>query len=81
MAWDSLEDHSPPGFAGAEHGSRRLQVTLDLRQEGVRAAKDAPHDPFRVLESRHCLSQIVERRSGVLVAALRAETPSPSESA
>jgi len=27
----------------------------------MRAAEHAPRDPFRVLERRHCLAEIVER--------------------
>ena len=47
-------------FAGAERGSRVLQILLNLRCERMRATKHAPRDPFSVLERRHGLAQIVE---------------------
>ena len=34
----------------------------------MRAAKHAPRDPFRILERRHGLAEIVERGTGVFVA-------------
>ncbi len=33
----------------------------------MRAAKNAPRGPFRVLERRHGIAEIVERGAGVLV--------------
>ena len=36
----------------------------------MRAAKHAPRDPFRVLERRHGLAVIVERRAGVFAESL-----------
>ena len=53
-------------LAGAEHGSRVSQFALDLHSVRVRAAEHAPSDPFRVLERRHGLAEIVERGVGVL---------------
>ena len=37
-----------------------MQIFLNPRCERVRAAKHAPRDPFRVLEHRHGLAEIVE---------------------
>ena len=54
-------------FAGAERGSRFLQGPLMCSCGRVRAAEDAPRDPFRLLERRHGLAQIVERGIVVLV--------------
>ena len=48
-------------FAGAEDGSRFLQIPLDHSEERVRATEHTPRDPFRVLERRHSLVEIVER--------------------
>ena len=44
---------------GAERGSRVLQVVLYVRGERVRATKHAPRNPFRLLERRHGLAEIV----------------------
>ena len=57
-------------FAGAEHCSRVLQGLLSHLCGRVRAAEHAPHDPFRLLERRHGLAEIVERRTGVVVSQL-----------
>ena len=54
-------------FAGAEDGSRVSQVVIDPYCERVRATKHAPRGPFRLLERRHGLAEIVERGAGVLV--------------
>ena len=43
-----------------ERGSRVLQIVLNHIRERVRAAKDAPSGPFRVLERRHGLAEIVD---------------------
>ena len=67
MALDSLEDHSLPGFAGAEHFSRGSQIDLKCRCERVCASEHAPRDPPRVLERLLCLVEIVERGAGVPV--------------
>ena len=58
-------------FAGAERGSRVLQFVLNLRCGRVRATEDALGDPFRLLERRHGLAEIVERGAGVAVERLR----------
>ena len=55
-------------FAGAERGSRGSQVALNQRCGRVCAAEHAPYDPFRILERRHGLAEIVERGTGVFVA-------------
>ena len=54
-------------FAGAENGSRVLQVFRRGLGGRMRAAENAPRGPFGVLERRHCLADIVERGAGVLV--------------
>ena len=43
--------------------------------EWVRAAKDAPRCPFRPLERRHGLADIVERGAGVIVERRRVTHP------
>ena len=58
-------------LAGAEHISRVSQGCLNPSCDRMRAAEHAPRGPFRVLERRHCLAEIVERRVGVLVERLR----------
>ncbi len=62
-------------LAGAERGSRVLQFVLNSRCEWVRATEHAPRDPFRVLEHRHGLAEIVERGGGVLEERLRGSPP------
>ena len=52
-------------LAGGEDCSRLTQVILKENKEGVRATQHAPRGPFRVLERRHCLAEIVERGAGV----------------
>ena len=52
---------------GTEGGSRVSKAHLDLRYERVRAAKDAPRNPCRVLERRHGFADITERGAGVHV--------------
>ena len=47
-------------FAGAERGSRVSQSSFNLQCGRVRASEHAPRDPFRVLERRHALAEIVE---------------------
>jgi len=47
-------------FAGAERGSRVLQILLNLRCERMRATKHAPSYSSRVLKRRHGLAEIVE---------------------
>ena len=54
-------------FAGADRGSRVLQIGCNALCERVRAAEHAPRGPFRVLERRRGLAEIVERSGGVLV--------------
>ena len=45
---------------------RFSQLNLDRLCDRVRATKHAPRDPFRILERRHGLAEIVERGGGVL---------------
>ena len=51
-------------FAGAERGSRVSQFVLNSLCDRVR-------DPFRVLERRHGLVEIVERGAGVIASVSR----------
>ena len=55
-------------FVGGEHFSCELQIALNIRCGRVRAAKHAPRHPFRLLERRHGLADIVERGAGVAYA-------------
>jgi hypothetical protein len=66
-----FEDHSLPGFAGAERGSRVSHIVLDRFCDRVRTPEHAPRDPPRVLEHRQCLAEIVERGAGVAVSSTR----------
>ena len=54
-------------LAGAERGSRVVQVDPNVHCCRVRATKHASRSPFRVLENIHGLAEIVERGVGVLV--------------
>ena len=65
------EDYVLPGFARGEDHSRVSQITLNVQCERVRAAEYAPRGPFRGLERRHGLAEIVERGGGVLVERFR----------
>ena len=62
-------------FAGAERGSRVLQVGLMYKGERMRTTEHATRDPSRVLERRHCLAKLVERGSVVLVERLGVNPP------
>ena len=64
-------------LAGAERGSRVSQGSLDRLCGRVRTAEHAPRGPFRLLERRHGLAEIVERRAGVPVERLRVNSPHP----
>ena len=59
-------------FAGAERGSRPLQMHLNRHCVRVRATKHAPRGPFRLLEHRRGLAKIVERGAVVLAERPRA---------
>jgi hypothetical protein len=48
---------------------------LNIHRVRVRAAKDAPRNPFRVLERRHALAEIVVRGGGVSEEHLRVTPP------
>ena len=54
-------------LAGAERLLRVSQEILNHRRDRVRAAEHTSRDPCRVLERRHCLAEIVERGSIVVV--------------
>ena len=56
---------------------RVLQRILNPHCGRVRATEHAPRDPRRVLERRHGLAEIVERRAGVLVERPRVNLPYP----
>ena len=69
------EDHTLPGFAGAERCTRVSQVDLNSLCERVSATEHAPRDPFRRFEDRHGLAKTVERGARVLVERLRVNPP------
>ena len=71
------EDYALPGFADAEDGSCVLQCALNHRCERVCATEHAPRNPFRLLECRHGLADIVQRGGGVLVERRRVIPPYP----
>ena len=48
-----------------------LQLDINPRCGWVRATEHAPCDPFRVLERRHGLTDIIERGVVVLIERLR----------
>ena len=53
------------------------QAAFDSFCKWVRATEDAPRDPFRVLEHRHGLAEIVARGGGVPVERHRVHHPHP----
>ena len=59
----------------AERGSRVSQCVLNALCGRVRATEHAPRDPYRILERRHGLAEIVERGTGVLVERLCVTPP------
>ena len=62
-------------LAGAEHGTRVSQGSLNCRCERMRATHHAPGRPFRLLERRHGLAEIVERGGGVFAECTRVDRP------
>ena len=62
-------------LAGAEHGSRVLQIALNVHCERVCATEHAPRGPFHVLERRHSLAEIIERGAVVPVERHRVNPP------
>ena len=64
-------------LAGAERGSRVRQDSLKRPYDRVRAAEDTPRSPFRALERRHGLAEIVECGGGVVVERLCVKPPHP----
>ena len=48
-------------LAGVEHGAHVSQFALNLHCERMRAAEDAPYDPFRILKRCYGLAEIVKR--------------------
>ena len=77
LNWFYLNLGTPGRLAGAERGSRVLQITLNFRCERVRTTKHTPRDPFRGLERRHGLAEIVERGAVVSVEHPRVFPPHP----
>ena len=51
--------------SGVEHELRPSQILLNIQHERMRPAEHSPRGPFRLLEQRHSLVKIVERRVGV----------------
>ena len=70
-----LAAYALPGFAGAEHRSRILQLALNSRCERVRAPKHTARGPIHLLERRHTLTEIVQRGTVVHVECLRVNQP------
>ena len=62
---NELPDTHNLGFA--ERVARSLQFAPNRPCHRVRTAKNAPRDPFHVLEGRNGLAEIVERGAVVLV--------------
>ena len=58
---------TPRRFAGSERFSRVSQFVLSIHCVWVCAAEHAPRDPFRLLERRHRLADVVERGAVALV--------------
>ena len=58
-----------------QEASGLSQEMFNLLYERVRATEHAPRGPFRVLESRHGLAEIIERGGGVLVERLPISPP------
>ena len=48
-----------------ERKSRYFEAALNIFCERVRASEHSPRGPFRILERRHGLAEIVERGVGV----------------
>ena len=65
-------------LAGAEVGSPVSQGNLNRPYGRVRAAKHTTRGPFRVLERRHGLAEIVERGAVVHVTERGPSAPVPS---
>ena len=62
-------------LAGGESLSRVSQKSFNRPYNWVRSTKHAPRGPFRVLERRHGLADIVERGAVVVVERLRVIHP------
>ena len=78
-----LQTSSLRTLAGAESGSRGSQVVLDSFRERVRATQHAPGGSFYLRERRHCLAEIIERRTVGLAERPRVNFPrsAPSDAA
>ena len=75
-----LSSALPEQRSTEERGSRSSQFALKPCCERMRATEHAPRDPFRVLERRHCLAEIVERGSIVHVERVRQHLPNSAVS-
>ena len=64
-------------FAGGERCARVSKRVLNPSCVRVRATEHALRDPNRVLERRHGLAEIAERRAGVRVERLPVAPPHP----
>ena len=64
-------------FAGAEGFVHASQASANVHGEWVFAAEDAPGGPYRVLERREGLAEIVEGGALVPVERLRVIHPHP----
>jgi len=62
-------------FASAEHCSCVSQLLFNSRYERVRGTKHAPPGPFRLLQRRHGLAEIVERGAVISVNRHRVTQP------
>ena len=51
-------------LAGEERSSRASKFVLNRSCERIRATEHAPRDPFRLLERRHGLEEIIECGAG-----------------
>ena len=60
-----MRKKNPMTRLAGERGSRVSQIALNSSCERVCATKHAPGGPFRLLERRHGLAEIVERRAVV----------------
>ena len=63
----SAEGAYVAAFAGGEHGPRRSHTFPKPGDDWVRTSEHAPGGPFRRLERRHGLAEIVERGAVVFV--------------
>ena len=75
--WCRRPARSSRNSASAARAVRGRQAVLNIHRERMRVAEHAPRGPFRVLERRHGLAEIVERGTVVLVERPRVNPPHP----